>query len=103
MELAVFSNAIEHDNSVVYREPDEGEQRGDNVETHFNLEDREETEGNQYIVKHSDHSRGAVCPLKPERYVNQDAHESGKSNRDGFVAKLSAGDRPNRVSPDNLV
>ena len=86
MQLAILPDTIEHDDRVVDRKSDECQQRRDHVKTDLDLEDRKETERDKHVVKHRDHRRSAVGPLKSERDIDQDSDERSERYGDRFVS-----------------
>src|SRR3712207_3887630 len=62
----------------------------------------EEAERDEHVVEDGDDGRRAVGPLEAEGDVEEDADEREQRDGDGLVAQLRAGDRADRVHPDDL-
>src|SRR5208282_6138840 len=89
-DAQVFAHAVENDDGVVHRVPNESQQGRNNRQRYLKSKNREQTERNQNVVKDRQDGRSPVYPLEAKRNIYQHARQSIEGSEDGLLAELGA-------------
>ena len=81
----VLPDAVEHDDRVVEREAQDGQQRRDRRRRHLPAGEGVDARGDQQVVRQRDEHRHRVLPLEPQREVDAD-HDQRRDDRDDRAA-----------------
>ncbi len=79
IDLQVLPDAVEDDDGVIHRVADQRQQRGDHCEGDLLVEQGEESDRDNRIVKHRNHRAHAVDPFEAEPDVDQ--HSAQREQR----------------------
>src|SRR5689334_15197330 len=70
-QLQVLPDPVEDNDSIIHRVPDQSQERRDHREVDFLLEQREQPDRDDRVMKNRDHGCHSINPLEPEGDVDQ--------------------------------
>ena len=91
----IFADAVESHDGVVHRITDQGEQCRDDSQINLLIEEGEQANGDDGVVKDSNHGGDAINPFKAEGNVDQHGGEGDQNNVDGLLPQIGADLRSN--------
>jgi hypothetical protein len=101
--MEALANSIEHDDRVVQRIADHGENRRDDREIKRRLRDRKNAEHEDRIMHDGENRAEREAPgVKPKCDVNEDQQEREAERHDRAFLKLVTHLRADDVEPQNL-
>src|SRR5260370_21450068 len=89
-QTIVLTDAIEDDNRVVHGITDQSQQRRNNRERNLEMQQREEPQGDQHVMKDGQNGSGTVDPLESEGNIYQHAAQIVEGNVNRLLAEYGA-------------
>ena len=93
----VLAYSVEHDDRVVKRETEDGQERRHGVRGDLALEQRVHARGDQQVVRQRDQNRHGELELESQTYVERDQNERRDDRDQRGLGDLSAEGRPHGV------
>src|SRR5688572_13699364 len=103
MKREVLTNSVEDDYRVVHRKTYECKQRREDRQADLPLEDREESERDQHVVKNGDDRACSVCPIVSKCDEKKDPDHTEQGGDHGGVSQLGSGNRADGICSYYLV
>ena len=75
----VLLHLVEHDDGVVEREPEDGQERHDRARRHLEARHRVDADGDEDVVDHGDDRGERHLPLEAEGEIERDQNEEARS------------------------
>ena len=87
--LRVLVDLVEHDDRVVQRETEDGQERDDRRRRDLELEDRVDADTDQDVVDHGDDRADGHSPLEPPGDEQRDEDQEDDEGADGLLGDLA--------------